>query len=80
MDEETKIEFKQVNQVLGEIKEAVTKHVSYSDGLNLQERMPCCERNIDNLKNEKASWKGLYLVTVLILTAFGVALAVLKVQ
>lgn len=72
MDDDTKA-------LLDEIKNTVTTHLAYSKGLNLEKRMPVCELKITELDKGKASWYGLYLITGLILMAFGVAVAFIKV-
>ena len=73
MDNETREEFKKVNDSLFDIKLGVEKYYGYQQGLDLPNRMTTAERDIE----KKASWNGLYLAVGLIisLVALGIVIA-----
>jgi len=74
MDNETRDEFAKVNKTLSKINLSVEKNLSYNQGLDLPKRMTKAEEEIET----KASWKGLYLAVLLIVSILVVAIAIAK--
>jgi len=74
MDNETRKEFTKVNSTLVDINTSIKESHAYNKGLNLKNRVEKIEYNLP----KKASWKGLYLMTVVVLAFVTAVVAVAK--
>jgi len=74
--EEISEALKENNTALSALGKTIDTHVAYSEGLDLPGRMKGAEDEIKIVKDEKASWKGLYTAVVLIIAIVTVVMAI----